>query len=283
MPRRAILAFALTCLATATAAEEGGPPFGQMLAEGRYREAYEAAAHDGAPPDPAMLEQLARTLLEQETRSADNYQRWFAMRAMRGLEDRDLAAAVRPLADSDDRYVQALALEVLTNADPEGSREVFLGKLDSPFRTVRLRALRGLERLRDPATISRLGTVLASDDDPEIRAFAARTLGATGSRQAIPVLRPALDDRNDLVREEAVAALVQLGDETIVDVIGGRLAAAPPLERARAIRLAGLVPDPRILTALAPMLADGDPEVRSFAAGAILSIRHRLVEKNDGD
>jgi HEAT repeat protein len=284
MGRRAALSIVLGCVVAgaAFAEQDGTAVVEEMLAEGHFREAYAATGRDGGPPDAQGLDRLSRALLKEATRSDDNYVRWFAMRAMRTLEDRDLAAAARPLADSEDRYVQALALEVLANADPQGSRDVFLAKLESPFRTVRLRALRGLERLKDPATISRLGTVLANDDDPEIRALAARTLGSIGSRLAIAVLKPALDDANELVREETVAALVRLGDETIPAVVIERLAGAAPGDRVGVIHLAGLVPDPRVVAALGPLLGDGDPEVRAFAAGAILSIQHRLSGATGG-
>jgi HEAT repeat protein len=272
------VALALLGASAVAVAEEGSPPAFERLAdEGRYSEAYEAAARNGAPPDAQALERLSRALLRRAVRSEDNYVRWFALRAMRTLEDRDLAAAVRPLADSGDRYLQALALEFLANADPQGSREVFLAALESPFRTVRLRALDGLGRLKDPTLAGRLGTVLVSDDDPEIRAFAARALGSSGSRQAVAAVMPGLDDANDLVREEAVLALVALGDEKIVDIVRERVSGAAPLERVRAIRLARLVADERIVQALGPLLGDGDPEVRAFAAGAILSIRLRLA------
>jgi HEAT repeat protein len=284
MGRRELSVLVAVCtFGVAALAQEGTPaPFEPLLAEGRYREAYEAAERNGTPPGPKELEDLSRALLEQSSRSEDSFTRWFALRAMRTLKDRELAEAGRSLANSEDRYVQVLALEFLANADPSGSRDVFLDKLESPFRSIRLRALRGLERLRDVTTISRLGTVLVSDDDPEIRAFAARTLGAMASRQAIAVLKPGLDDANDLVREESVTALVTLGDETIAEVMRERLAAASPVQRVQAIRLARLVPDPSIVAALAPLLGDDDPEVRTSAAGAILAIGSRISEPSNG-
>jgi HEAT repeat protein len=247
-----------------------------LLSEGHYREAYDAAA-PGGQAEPETLEITARALLRLGMASDDSFLRWFSLRAARGLNDPELVAAARPLVDANDRYVQSLSLEFLAETDLAGNRDTFVRALDSPFRTVRIRALRALEKLRDPTLVTRLGTVLTNDPDADLRAMAARGLGATGSKQAIPILSLALDDSSPVVQEEAVRSLVALGDQRVVRTLKKRLAEAPPKERTKAVRLAALVPDASLIPSLGPLLGDGDPEVRAFTASAILSIRHRTA------
>lgn len=252
----------------------------QLLSEGHYREAYEATA-PGGQADPEALERTARALLRLGMASEDSFLRWFSLRAARTLNDPELVAAARRLVDANDRYVQSLSLEFLAETDPAGNRDVFVRALDSPFRTVRIRAIRALEKLKDPTLVTRLGTVLTADPDAELRAMAARALGEIGSKQAIPVLSLALDDSSPVVQEEAVRALVALGDQRVVRTLKKRLAEAPPKERTKVVRLAALVPDASLIPSLGPLLADGDPEVRSFTAAAILSIRRRTEAGGD--
>jgi len=252
----------------------------QLLSEGHYREAYDTVAPDGQA-DPEALENAARALLRLGMGSEDSFLRWYSLRAARSLSDPDLVAAARPLVDANDRYVQSLSLEFLAETDLAGHRDVFVRALDSPFRTIRIRAIRALERLKDPTLVTRLGTVLTGDPDAELRAMAARALGATGSKQAIPVLSLALEDESPVVQEESVRALVALGDQRIVRTLKRRIAEAPPKERTKVVRLAALVPDASLIPSLGPLLADGDPEVRAFTASAILSIRRRTSHQLD--
>ncbi|HVN83503.1 MAG TPA: HEAT repeat domain-containing protein [Candidatus Binatia bacterium] len=243
-----------------------------LLRAGRYREAYEAAIGSGKSDAVAALAQTARSLLAVSLQSTDSYQQWFALRATQPLNDKQLADKVRALARSDDRYVRSLAIEALAALDPAGNRDELLAALDSPFRSVRLRALRGLVTLKDPALAERFTEVLSSDADPDLRAFAGRGLAEMGGPVATAGLYRALDDPIGAVQEEAVRALVTLHDPGIGDVMRRRLADHPLEMRVRIVRLAGLVPDRELVRDLGPFLADSNPEVRAYAAGAVLSI-----------
>jgi HEAT repeat protein len=259
-------------LSTGAGQEPTVDPIDALLQAGRFAEAFAAAVPEDERHDPAAVERFARRLLRFSMTSDDNYQRWFSLRAVRALDDAELAVAVLPLVHSGDRYVQSLALEILANSNPAAGREAFLEALDSPFRTVRIRALRGLEKLKDRTVVARLGTVLSADSDPELRALAARVLGETHSAQAIAVLLVGLDDDSVLVQEETVRALVALGYRDLSRVLRERLANGAPKDRIRAVRLIALVPDPGLSDVLAPLLGDGDPELRAYAAAAVVAI-----------
>lgn len=111
--------------------------------------------------------------------------------------------------------------------------------------------------------------------------MAARALGETAAKPAIPVLSLALEDPSPVVQEEAVRSLVVLGDHRVVGTLKKRLAEAPPKERTKVVRLAALVPDASLIQSLGPLLGDGDPEVRAYTASAILSIRRRTSAETE--
>lgn len=258
-------------------AEDQGASVEDLMAASRYRDAYERAMQAGEAPATALAG-AARALLRTSIRSEHEHLRWLGLRAARSLADPAVAAAARELLPTAGRYEMALALEVLANGDIAASRDAFLAALGSPFRTVRLRALRALAQLRAPALADRFAAILVSDPDPELRAFAARALAQTGAAATAPALYRAMDDPESLVRQEAVRALVVLRDPGIAGALRRRLGEVAPDERVRIIRLAALVPDRDLTQALGPFLCDTDAEVRAAAAGAILSIVEQAPE-----
>ncbi len=244
-----------------------------LAGEGRYAEAVAALRGDGAQHDPEALQALARAVLVRGIDSPDAFERWAAMRAARGIPDPALAPPALRQLESDGRYEQALALEILARAAPEASFAAFVTALDSPHRTVRLRALRALHGTdQRPALEERIGALVTEDPDPDVRVVAVRTLRDWHAFGAIPRLREAVSDPAPAVRQEAVAALVLLGDPEIAALVRQRLAEVPPEERARTLRLAGRVPSRSLLPVVSPFLSDSDPEVRSAAAAAVLTI-----------
>jgi HEAT repeat protein len=246
-----------------------------LLAEGRYAEAYETALRGNGSDEIAKVSGAALSLLGVSMESQDSYVRWYALRAAQPLSEPALAEHAKRAFRTGDRYDHSLALEVLVHVDAAGGRDVFLEALASPHRSVRLRALKGLTKLRDPSLADRFTEILSKDLDPDLRAFAVQALAQSGSPQAPAALYGGLDDPIPAVREEAVRALVSLRTPGLSAILRQRLAAAPSEERVRALRLVGLSADRELLRDLGPYLADADPEVRAYAAGAILAIDER--------
>jgi HEAT repeat protein len=246
-----------------------------ILRDGRYQEAVAAALENGRA-DPARAAELARTLLIVTLEQADPTARMFALRTAVRLGDPAFIDAVRPAAGSPDRYEQALALDLLANSGPQQARAELLHALESPYRAIRLRGLQGLAQLRDPTLVDRFDAVLTADPDPDLRVVAVRGLAQCGNPSAGPSLHRGLEDAVNAVREESVKALVQLGDPGVSAAVRRRIVEDSNAERrAFALRLAGHIPDPTLLNDVVPFLADGNPEVRAAAAGAVLSITAR--------
>lgn len=269
-----VVATALAAAALAAAEPAPLPPADLALAaEGRYAEAYAALTTRGAERDAAALQALARATLVRDMDSADVFERWAALRAARAVPDPAFAGPALRQLDGDGRYEQALALEILAASAPDASRGAFLTALDSPHRTIRLRALRALHDAAERSELVPRVAALATDDaDPDVRVVAVRTLRDWHAIAALAQVRQAVTDRSPAVAREAVLTLVSFGDPTLSGLVRQRLAEVPPEQRAHVLRLAGLVPAHSLLPAIGPFLSDTDPEVRTTAAAAVLGI-----------
>lgn len=269
-----VLAATLAAASFAAADPAPTPPADVALAaEGRYAEAYAALTARGAERDATALQALARATLVRDMDSPDAFERWAALRAARAVPDPVFAGPALRQLDGDGRYEQALALEILAESAPDASRGAFVTALDSPHRTIRLRALRALHDAAERnELIPRLAALATDDPDPDVRVVAVRTLRDWHARAALAPVRQAVADRSPAVCREAVITLVAFGDPTLSSAIRQRLAEVPPQERAHVLRLAGLVPAHSLLPAIGPFLSDADPEVRAAAAAAVLGI-----------
>jgi hypothetical protein len=88
-------------------------------------------------------------------------------------------------------------------------------------------------------------------------------------------LGEALDDPEESVREQALHALVQLGDESVAPYLEKALADSNPSARAQAAWGLGHLRREESASALSAALGDADEEVRSQAAWALGMIRSR--------
>jgi HEAT repeat protein len=271
---RGAVAVAMLAACGGAAAEEPSD-LEALVRDGRHAEAIELARRRHPEDAGAAARDVARALLSVTLESDDSYLRWFALRAARQVDDPALAPHARKALELGDRYDQSLALDVLLHTDAAGSREQFLAAVESPFRSLRVRGLRGLALAKDPELADVFIRVLSEDSDPDLRAFAVRALAATGSPQAQAGLYRALEDEIAAVQEEAVQALVALHSEGLTNVLRHRLAAAATEDRVRAVRLAAFSDDPALTADLVPLLADPEAEVRARAAAAILAIHER--------
>jgi HEAT repeat protein len=268
------LATAMVLLAS-TPGDADNTPLQTLLRDGQYQEAVAGTLQDGTV-DPKRAAEVARNLLLVALGQEDPPARMFALRTAVRLGDPVFIEAAQPAARSPDRYEQALALDLLASTDPQRSRPELLHALESPYRAIRLRGLQGLAQLRDPTLVDRFDAVLTADPDPDLRLIAVRGLLSCGTPSVGPVLHRGLDDAVNAVREESVKALVQLGDQSVSAVIRRRILDDNSADRrAFALQLAGHIPDPTLLNDIVPFLADGSPEVRAAAAGAVLSITAR--------
>lgn len=198
-----------------------------------------------------------------------------AMELAAGLSSPRLEDAARRAASSNDRVERTWALEALGRMDAAGNRAVFVDAMTSPYRTVRVRAVLALASIKDPDVVPLMASMLEKDVDPDLRALAARALGAMGGEDARSALRGALDDPHPVVQSAAVLGLVESGDTEVGIGLLRRAGKAEPQEASRLLGLAGQVPNRGLIPHLAELLASESSTVRIAAAAAILRIDER--------
>lgn len=187
-----------------------------------------------------------------------------------------LETAARRAATSNDRVVRSWALELLARIDVARNQAVFVDAMSSPYRTVRVRAVQALASVKDPAVTGHLITMLEKDPDPDLKALAAKGLGAVGGQDARSALRRALDDQHPVVQRAAVLGLVASGDLEVGFDLLRRAGKADPQEASRVLGLVGEVPNRELIPALAELLTHGEAAVRIAAAAAILRIDEHI-------
>ena len=104
------------------------------------------------------------------------------------------------------------------------------------------------------------------DEDENVRAVAAASLGKLRYSRAAPQLVRALADKSERVKAHAEWALENIGDEAIPAVMEGAKRTAT---RFRAFRLLGRLKARQAVLLLVEGLRDRKPEIRTIAAWAL--------------
>ena len=217
----------------------------------------------------------ARRQLKTALASDDGNIRFPALRVARSISEPWVAEIVAPLCQSPDFMERVLALEVVTNSDPERCRASFMEILTSGERALRLRGLLGMAAIGDPSTVPEIVRIMKDDLDPDLQAVAAKALGTVGDIKASAALYEAIEDDYFPVREQAVLALITIGDQGLRGYLIDRLQNDHFPGQAETLRLMARVPDAALVVAIEPFLMNDDHEKRTLAAAAILSILER--------
>jgi HEAT repeat protein len=115
-------------------------------------------------------------------------------------------------------------------------------------------------------------TDLLKDKDAKIRTNAARTLGLTGSADAVDPLIEAAKDVDSNVRSEAVASLGSITNPKVTPALIHALNDSYWLVRSEAADALGREKDPTALEPLLDTVSDPDTNVASSAEGALVDL-----------
>jgi HEAT repeat protein len=223
------------------------------------------------PATPAAVVK-ARETLRAALESTDLPVRINALRAALGIREEWLGEVAMARLGAPDLTERVLAYQVVATTDPGIAKEELIKALRSGERTIRLRALLGLGALGASDTVPDVVRVLKEDPDPDLRAAAARALGAIGDPLASLALINALSSEFSPVREQAVLALVKIGESDLVPVLTRRLHEGDDPDKINIMRLLRLIPDPALIETIRPYLESGNDELRCEAAASVLVI-----------
>jgi len=197
----------------------------------------------------------------------------------RALASRRLGMGSLGLADASSRAVllQGLrsprarevlyCLEALSAMGHRSYAESLPSLLDHPAPDVRREVLLGIERLRLAEAAAGVRARAETEPVAELRGLALRVLATVGAAEDVPRLRASLDDAAEAVRMGATAGLLRLarGAEGAGAHIVAEATAADGERRLFAARAIGEACVPGLGPALAGLLRDGDPRVRTAA------------------
>lgn len=121
-----------------------------------------------------------------------------------------------------------------------------------------------------PAAIALLRDRLLNDEEPDVQAAAADSLGALSAAEAFEDLVGLYESTEEwLLQFSIVAALGELGDRRAFDLLSRAIASDNELERIAALSALGDLGDPRAVPLLAAQAGDEDWQVRDRVAKAL--------------
>lgn len=195
----------------------------------------------------------------------------------------DVAAAISPSSPAVLAIAACRLARLLGGTASVGQRlERVLS--DASCARVRLYAADALSHVGGPGARRALAEALARDDDEEIRARAARCLGAMRDHRAVPMLGAALANVAEApaVRGEAAEALGVIGRRSVTPLLVRALRDDAPEVRAAAALALGLIGGLDVILSLRPLERDDAVTaelgpVCDCASAAIADIRRRAA------
>ncbi len=127
------------------------------------------------------------------------------------MDDNEVEGLIKTLNEGDEAKQQE-SLQALVQIGAEAVAPLISLLGESEDAALRRGAAYALSHLADPLIAPALIESLETDDDSEVRVYAARALAAQTDARAIEPLVVALDDADPAVREEVVRALGELSE-----------------------------------------------------------------------
>ncbi|WP_437551608.1 HEAT repeat domain-containing protein [Sorangium sp. So ce367] len=265
---------ALLCLPTPPPQEDGKESGDRLLSAGADGAIRIHRLEDKRKPRTLETSALALHALALAPAAARKGARGQAARG--GADAKDGLGAV--FAAGDRRTVWRFPIDA-AGAPADGTAELahgfdVLAQALSGARPARESAVKTLASLDEPEALEAALPVLRSDRDAEVRALAARELGAKGRRGARAKLREALDDESPNVRMAALEALRAIERDTPLAPLRAALdARAADVQRRALLELRKLYgSSPLIPGLIAEKLAGRDASVRLTALDQLQQI-----------
>ena len=212
--------------------------------------------------------------------SPDWIVRMHAAKALGRIKD---AEAVRPLVPLLQDKVKAVREETSTAlaAIGEAALSSLLGALTHEEWLVRLHAVEALGKTRSPEAVNPLLSVLFNDRDRAVREDAVRALGQIGDNRAVEFLMTVM--REPGFRRLAVEALGQIGDRRAVPVLIKVLEGVDQLDVSRPTDACGNHWDEEIITLGVAAKALGMIQDEAAIPSLIKALRYTMTRADAAD
>ena len=168
------------------------------------------------------------------------------------------------------------SLAFAKNAGPENKFKL----MKSTSASVRRQAVRDIGRMRQSSSVKILTEALGNDPDFGVRAMAAEALGNMRSKEAVPALVKALEDKNRNVRSAAIVAFGYIRDKNSVKPLAEYLNQEKDLGlRISALNVLGVIGSEEAAPALMETLGGKNPRLSSIAAQSLGRMRYSKAVK----
>jgi HEAT repeat protein len=216
-----------------------------------------------------------------QLKSPDSKDRMVALASLRHVPAADAAPLIKQAINDKNLQIRSMAVFGLGLKPDADSFDILIKLLKSdPDYGIRADAAGALGYLEDPRAFETLVRAFYEDTDWLVRFSAAVSLGNLKDPRAHDVLVQALQSKEVVMQQAAIAAIGEIGDVEAVDEILTFAQSEDWLVRQRLAEALGHLPHPKSEPALRYLEKDAHYQV---AAAARISLARLQVRPNQGD
>ncbi|NKB80413.1 MAG: hypothetical protein GKS05_00665 [Nitrospirales bacterium] len=245
----------------------------ESFAHGDFEQTLALIESGAQDPFPAFLHRLKWLSLVRLGKTSEGFKAFEQYSARLGREEelllRELAMnSILPFRTDMREQVRGAAYTALKEIESDDVVPYLEEGLTDGTGMVRALIAEGLGNL-DLGQQSKQLHALVDDQAGFVRATVLKGLGKSGNKKFVPVLKRFLDDEQPLVQVAAAGGLILLGHDEYWNRITSATQASEGYERGTALRMLGMLEDPRALPLLQQGLLDPQPSIRAAAVSSL--------------
>ena len=214
--------------------------------------------------------------IDAQLKSEDSKDRMLALASLRDVPAAQAAPLIRQALDDKNLQIRSMAVFALGIKPDEKAFDILINLLRSdPDYGIRADAAGALGYLEDPRAFETLVRAFYEDTDWLVRFSAAVSLGNLKDPRAHDVLMQALQSKEAVMQQAAIAAVGEIGDLAAVDEILKFAQSEDWLVRQRLAEALGNLPTPKTEPALRYMEKDAHFQVSEAARIALTRLHNR--------
>ena len=205
-------------------------------------------------------------VLAQRLKTGDLKDKKLSLAALRDVPSPEAVELIKLVLDDDNQQVRSMAIFALGVKPTDECFPLLVRILETdPDYGIRADAAGALGYLEDPRAFEPLNRAFYEDTDWLVRFSAAVSLGNLKDPRAHDALLQALNGKEVILQQAAIAALGEIGDMSAIDDILAFAQAEDWLVRQRLAEALGNLPSPKSLSALRYLVKDEHSQVAAAA------------------